>query len=96
MQPASLDEIIHRRAKHPFFAVSAADGTFTIKGVPPGTYTVVAWHEGGANGTEQTKQVKVDAKGSATAEFAFGAATASTGTSLEMMPALVVPAGGHH
>ena len=28
--------------KHPFFAVSAEDGTFTIKGVPPGTYTVVA------------------------------------------------------
>jgi len=29
--------------KHPFFAVSAEDGTFTIKGVPPGTYTVAAW-----------------------------------------------------
>jgi hypothetical protein len=81
--------------KHPFFAVSAADGTFTIKGVPPGTYTVVAWHEGGANGTEQNKQVKVDAKGSVTTEFAFGAATASTGSSLEMMPALEVPLGGH-
>ncbi len=29
--------------KHPFFAVTAQDGSFTIKGVPPGTYTVVAW-----------------------------------------------------
>jgi len=82
--------------KHPFFAVSAADGTFTIKGVPPGTYTVVAWHEGGANGTEQTKQVTVAAKGSATTDFAFGTATASVKSSLEMMPALEVPVAGHH
>jgi plastocyanin len=30
---------------HPFFAVTAADGTFSVAGVPPGTYTVEAWHE---------------------------------------------------
>src|SRR5437588_7821047 len=40
-------------SKHPFFAVTAEDGSYSIKGVPPGKYTVVAWHEGGANGTEQ-------------------------------------------
>lgn len=30
---------------HPFFAVSATDGTYKISGVPPGQYAVVAWHE---------------------------------------------------
>jgi hypothetical protein len=83
--------------KHPFFAVSAEDGTFTIKGVPPGTYTVAAWHEGGATGTEKTMSVTVPASVSAKADFAFGeAATASSKPGLEMMPAIEVPLAGHH
>lgn len=30
---------------HPFFAVTGEDGAFEIKGVPPGTYRITAWHE---------------------------------------------------
>ena len=30
---------------HPFFAVSDEFGRFEIRGVPPGTYTLVVWHE---------------------------------------------------
>jgi hypothetical protein len=30
---------------HPFFAVSTRNGSYQISGLPPGQYTVVAWHE---------------------------------------------------
>jgi plastocyanin len=83
--------------KHPLFAVSSDTGAFEIKGVPPGTYTVVAWREGGANGEEKTMQVTVPANGSAKADFAFGgAATSSTKPSLQMMPALELPSMVHN
>jgi len=29
----------------PYFAVTSTDGTFTIPNLPPGTYTIEAWHE---------------------------------------------------
>jgi plastocyanin len=49
-------------------AVSGADGAFEIKGVPPGTYTVTAWHE---KLGEKTMQVTVPASGPAAADFSF-------------------------
>jgi hypothetical protein len=82
--------------KHPFYAVSGADGTFTIKNVPPGNYTLVAWQE---KLGEKTMPIKVDAKGTATADFSFDAASASTevrGGSLELMPAMELPMLGGH
>jgi hypothetical protein len=30
---------------HPYYATTGDDGHFTIKDVPPGSYTLVAWHE---------------------------------------------------
>jgi plastocyanin len=38
---------------HPYFAVTDADGKFDLKTLPPGTYTIEAWHE--KLGTQQTK-----------------------------------------
>jgi plastocyanin len=53
---------------HPFFAVTGADGTFAIKGLPPGTYTVEAWHE--KFGT-RTATVTVSASQTASTSFSF-------------------------
>ena len=33
-------------APHPYYAVTDESGHFELTGVPPGTYTLVAWHEG--------------------------------------------------
>jgi plastocyanin len=55
---------------HPFFAVTGADGTFELKGVPPGTYTVEAWHE---KFGFRTTQVTVGPSQAQTASFTFTA-----------------------
>ena len=62
---------------HPYFAVTEKDGTFDIKNLPPGTYTIEAWHE--KLGTMQQK-VTVGAKETKEAPFTFKAA-ATTATS---------------
>ena len=73
---------------HPFFAVSGADGSFAIKGLPPGDYELEAWHEKfGA----KTLKVTVGAKADAKADFSFDAAQAYNATSLKVQPALVLP-----
>jgi plastocyanin len=53
---------------HPFFAVTDASGTFTLKSLPPGTYTIEAWHE--KLGT-QTQSVTVGAKETKDISFTF-------------------------
>lgn len=53
---------------HPFFAVTGDDGSFTIKGLPAGDYTIEAWQE--KYGT-QTMKVSVLASGAKTADFTY-------------------------
>jgi hypothetical protein len=53
---------------HPFFGVSGANGRVTLAGLPPGTYTVEAWHE--KLGTK-TQQITVGAKESKDVAFTF-------------------------
>ncbi|MFN2577302.1 MAG: carboxypeptidase regulatory-like domain-containing protein [Pyrinomonadaceae bacterium] len=83
-------------SKHPFFAITGEDGSYTIKGVPPGKYSVVAWHEGGANGTEQKMEVTVAAGAPGKADFAFGGTAAVQPGSLPMLPAIEFPMLGKH
>jgi hypothetical protein len=53
---------------HPYFATSDAAGNFTIAQVPPGTYTINAWHE---KLGETKKTVTVKAGGTAMVDFAY-------------------------
>ena len=53
---------------HPYFGTTAPDGRVVLGNLPPGTYTIEAWHE--ALGT-RTQQVTVGAKESKDVSFSF-------------------------
>ena len=55
---------------HPFFSVSVTDGSYKITGLPPGQYTIVAWHE---KYGEQTVDVSIGRKEQRTLDFTFKA-----------------------
>ncbi len=57
---------------HPFYATSAENGSFSIQGLPAGTYELEAWHE--TLGT-QTQSVTVPETGTVNVEFSFSAST---------------------
>ena len=42
------DPILHNphTLGHPYVAVTGADGTYNLSGIPPGRYRLIAWHEG--------------------------------------------------
>ncbi|HET8668080.1 MAG TPA: carboxypeptidase regulatory-like domain-containing protein [Terriglobales bacterium] len=53
---------------NPFFAVTDSSGSFELKGLPPGTYTIAAIHEIFG---EQTQQITVGPKEAKPANFSF-------------------------
>ena len=55
--------------KHPYFKVTGKDGAFEIKNLPPGDYTMVAWH--GVLGPSADQKVTIGAKESKAIEFTF-------------------------
>ena len=63
-------------APNPFFAVSDADGHFTIKGLPPGTYTIVAVHE---KLGQKTATVTVNSKHTIQQDFTYSTPAADGG-----------------
>lgn len=48
----------------PYFAETAANGTYTIANVPDGQYTLFAWHEG-----KKLQSKKISVSGDTTADF---------------------------
>jgi plastocyanin len=60
--------------EHPYFAVTEPGGKFEMKQLPPGAYTIEAWHE--RLGT-QTQKVTLAEKGSAEVTFTFKSSAAT-------------------
>lgn len=58
--------------EHPYVAITDAEGTYTITGIPPGSYTVTAWHE--QLGQRQA-QVEIPVEGRAQLDFVFSFST---------------------
>ncbi len=55
--------------KHPYAVVVGEDGSFSIDGIPPGKYTLKAWHP--RLGVKKTK-IEIPASGKVEAGFVFG------------------------
>jgi len=54
--------------EHPYFGTTGADGRVVLNNLPPGTYTIEAWHE---QLGVKTQQVTVGARESKDVAFAF-------------------------
>ena len=76
---------------HPFYAVTGEDGSYEIKGLPPGKYEIEAVHEEyGA----MTQNVEVAAKQPAASDFTYNSARTYHPSSLKMMPAIALSCCG--
>jgi hypothetical protein len=57
-------------SEHPYFAVTAADGAYSIPGLPPGEYEILAWHERFLK-APLISNVKVESGKTSTLDFTF-------------------------
>jgi hypothetical protein len=82
-----MNAIVHA-TPHPYYALTGDDGRFEIKDVPPGTYQLVAWHEGWrttqaptrvefSDPIELAKPVTVEPNRAASIDFEISSALAS-------------------
>ena len=55
---------------HPYAVVTDEEGRFVIKDIPPGTYTLVAWHE--ELGTKKIADVQVESVKTSKINFVYG------------------------
>jgi len=80
---------------HPYYAVSRMDGSYEIRGIPPGEYTIAAWHEGAGVGVEKTLKVIVPAKETTIANFSFGPSNVIRGQPVfaQTMPSIELKKG---
>jgi plastocyanin len=53
---------------HPLHATSGADGKYKLKGLPPGKYTIEAWHE---KYKPVTQEIEIKGKEAKTLDFVF-------------------------
>lgn len=58
--------------EHPYVAITDAEGAYVIAGIPPGSYTVTAWHE--QLGRRQAR-VEIPVGGRAQLDFVFSSST---------------------
>jgi hypothetical protein len=75
----------------PFYAVTDKEGKYEIKGLPPGEYTIEAWHEKLGSTTEK---VTIAANGTQTLDFSsakFAVKSASNSSGLKLGAVLTLP-----
>ena len=76
MVEMAVVKIIHMAVMaNPDFQVTDKDGKFDLKNPPPGTYTVVAWHE--LYGASDPQTVTIGSKETKNVSFTFKAAAAA-------------------